>query len=64
MSPVGGHRGAGDYLRSLHGGRVAETELTPLAPEARLLFYLQAFSRLVLFWAPVLASCGSTHRPP
>lgn len=26
---------------------------TPLAPRARLLFYLQAFSRLVLFWVPV-----------
>ena len=30
-------------------------ELTPLAPRARLLFYLQAFSRLVLFWIPVTA---------
>lgn len=27
-------------------------ELTPLAPRARLLFYLQSFSRLVLFWFP------------
>lgn len=27
-------------------------ELTPLAPRARLLFYLQAFSQLVFFWAP------------
>ena len=27
--------------------------LTPLAPSARLLFYLQAFSRLLLFWVPV-----------
>lgn len=26
--------------------------LLPLAPRARLLFYLQAFSRLVLFWVP------------
>ena len=28
-------------------------EYTPLAPSARLLFYLQAFSRLFLFWVPV-----------
>jgi membrane protein YdbS with pleckstrin-like domain len=28
-------------------------EWTPLSPRARLLFYLQAFSRLVLFWVPV-----------
>jgi membrane protein YdbS with pleckstrin-like domain len=27
--------------------------LTRLAPRARLLFYMQAFSRLVLFWIPV-----------
>ena len=26
-----------------------------LAPRARLLFYLQAFSRLILFWVPVSA---------
>lgn len=25
----------------------------PLSPRARLLFYLQAFSRLLLFWVPV-----------
>lgn len=31
------------------------TELTPLAPRARVLFYLQAFSRLLLFWVPVTA---------
>jgi len=28
-------------------------ELTPLAQRAKALFYLQAFSRLALFWAPV-----------
>lgn len=28
-------------------------DLEPLAPRARLLFYLQAFSRLLLFWVPV-----------
>lgn len=28
-------------------------ELTRLAPQARLLFYLQAFSRFFLFWVPV-----------
>lgn len=27
-------------------------ELTPLDPRARLLFYLQAFTRLLLFWLP------------
>ena len=29
------------------------TEMTGLDPRARLLFYLQSFSRLVLFWVPV-----------
>ena len=31
-------------------------ELIPLDPRARLLFYLQAFTRLFLFWVP--ASIG------
>src|SRR5688500_6523941 len=30
-------------------------ELTPLAPRARLLFYLQTFAGLFLFWAPASA---------
>ncbi len=30
-------------------------EWLPLSPRARLLFYLQAFSRLFLFWVPVTA---------
>lgn len=29
--------------------------LTPLAPRARVLFYLQAFARFGLFWVPVTA---------
>lgn len=28
----------------------------PLPPRARLLFYLQAFTRLILFWAPACAA--------
>ena len=27
--------------------------MNPLAPQARLLFYLQAFSRLLFFWLPI-----------
>jgi membrane protein YdbS with pleckstrin-like domain len=30
----------------------------PLSPRARLLFYLQAFSRLVLFWIPTTAAAA------
>lgn len=30
-----------------------DVDFQPLDPRARLLFYLQAFSRLLLFWVPV-----------
>ena len=33
-------------------------ELTPLAPRARLLFYLQAFGRLIFFWVPAVIVGG------
>jgi membrane protein YdbS with pleckstrin-like domain len=33
---------------------------TPLPPAARRLFYLQAFSRLVMFWFPMSVMCGVT----
>jgi uncharacterized protein len=33
-------------------------ELTPLAPRARLLFYLQAFGRLFFFWVPATVGAG------
>ncbi len=32
---------------------------TPLAPRARTLFHLQAFSRLVLFWGPLCFVAGA-----
>ena len=34
-------------------------EFTPLAARARTLFHLQAFSRLFLFWVPVLVVAGA-----
>lgn len=37
---------------------VEEVALLPLAPRARLLFYLQSFSRLILFWIPVTAAAS------
>lgn len=35
-----------------------DTEFQPLDPRARLLFYLQAFSRLLMFWVPVTLVLG------
>ena len=32
---------------------MSDEPLTPLAPQARVLFYLQALARLVFFWIPV-----------
>ncbi len=41
------------------GPSVPAPQLTPLAPRARLLFYLQAFARLVLFWLPATLAGGT-----